>query len=108
MVIVVEPVNVLAEHLPRRRRELTKRVITLVIADPVIAHAMDQIWDIRMGNKEPPPRGRIVTTLRDDSRELLDHRLDTVFMKFKVVRQFGVKFLELPRILISVGDCRFR
>ena len=35
---------------------------------------------------------------------MLDHRLDTVFMQFEVVGQFGVEFLELPRIVISVGS----
>ena len=45
-VIFVEPLNVFAEHFPRRRRKLAECLITVGIADRVITHAMDQIWDI--------------------------------------------------------------
>lgn len=58
-----------------------------------------------MRDKEPPPRGGVVAALGDNFGEVLDHRLNTAFVQFEIVRQFSVEFLELARIVIGVGDC---
>ena len=106
LIVFVKPIYVLAEHLPGRRCKLAEPVMTVGVADRVIAHAMDPIRDIGVRDKESPPRGGIFAALGDDFGELLDHRLNTAFVQFEVVRQFGVEFLELARIVIGVGNCR--